>query len=120
MFVWFSGAVLEALSEQLSYGVLTEHSEDGGAGSAVGLGQLSETQALLPAAEDSGRVQGERLAADVPAFKPGPAHPGPDPLDDEVSLEFSDRTDDDHHSPAQRTSGIDLLAEADELDVEPD
>ena len=44
-----------------------------------------------------------------------PAHS----LDDQVTFEFGDGADDDHDGPAQRAGSVDLLAEADELDVEP-
>jgi hypothetical protein len=43
-----------------------------------------------------------------------PAHS----LDDETALEFCDCTDDDHNGPTQWAAGVDLLSEADELDVE--
>ena len=49
----------------------------------------------------------------------GAAQASAHPLDDQVALEFRNRSDDDHDRPAQWPSGIDLLAEADELDVEP-
>ena len=53
------------------------------------------------------------------AFEPGAPHAGADPLDDQVAFEFGDGADDDHDGAAQRAAGVDLLAEADELDVEP-
>ena len=65
------------------------------------------------------RVELEGRPADVPAFEPCTAHAGADPLDDEVAFEFRDGSDDDHHRAAQRAAGVDLLAEADELDVQP-
>ena len=54
----------------------------------------------------------------MPAFEPSPAHAGPDPLDDEVALELSDGFDDDYHCAAQRAAGVEVLAEADELDLQ--
>ncbi len=54
----------------------------------------------------------------MPAFEAGAPHPGAHPFDDQVAFEFRDRSDDDDDGPAQRTTGVDLLAETDELDVE--
>jgi hypothetical protein len=99
--------------------VLLEHAVDGGAGSAVGFGQLSEALALSPFPQDGVAIELERPAPDVPPFEPGPAHAGPDPLDNEVALEFGDGADDHYDRSAERSSGVDLLAEADELDIEP-
>ena len=70
-------------------------------------------------ATDRFPVEVQRLATDVLAFELGPAHAGPDPLDDQVAFEFGDRPDDDHDGAAQRAAGVDLFTEADELDVEP-
>ena len=56
----------------------------------------------------------------APAFELGPPHAGAHPLDDQTALQLRDRTDDDHDRPAQGPAGVDLFAEADELDVEPD
>jgi hypothetical protein len=39
---------------------------------------------------------------------------------DQAAFQLRDRTDDDNDRPAQGTSRVDLLAEADELDVETD
>jgi len=55
----------------------------------------------------------------MPAFKFCPPHAGTDPFNDQTALQLRDRADDDHNRPAQGTSGVDLFAEADELDVEP-
>ena len=55
----------------------------------------------------------------MPSFQPGAAHACPHPLDDEVPFELSDGSDDDDDGPPQRTAGIKILAEADELDVQP-
>jgi hypothetical protein len=55
----------------------------------------------------------------VPAFELGPPHACPHPLDDQAALQLGDSADDDDYRPAQRAAGVDLLAEADELDVEP-
>ena len=85
----------------------------------MALGQLAETVTSLAIPQDSIAIQNKWLASDVTAFELGPPHAGAHSLDDQVALEFSDRPDDDDNGPAQGTSGVDLLAEADELDVEP-
>lgn len=78
------------------------------------------TQALTSSAvaQHRGPIYIQWLAPDVPAFEPGPAHTCPDPFDDEVALELGDGADDDHHRAAQRAAGVQVLAEADELDLE--
>ena len=78
-----------------------------------------ETLTALPILKDGVAIESQRLTSDVPAFEFCAAHPGPYPLDDQVALELGDGPDDDHNGPAQRSAGVDLLAEAYELDVEP-
>ncbi len=60
----------------------------------------------------------QRPAADVAAFQLSPAHPGAYSLDDQVSLQLGNRADDDDDGAAQRTAGVDVLAEAGELDAQ--
>ncbi len=98
--------------------MLMEHAVDRGSGDAVALRQLAQT---LAGCDRGGcpAVEVERLASDVPAFELGAAHAGAHPLDDQVALQFGDRADDHHDGAAQRAARVDLLAEADELDVEP-
>jgi len=91
---------------------------DGGTGDEVGLRQLAQALTTLTVPEDGGPVQSQRFAPDVPAFELGASHAGAHPLDDQVALEFSDCPDNDDDRPAQWPSRIDLLSEADELDVE--
>src|ERR1035437_4344278 len=86
----------------------------------MGLRQLTQALTVLPVAEDGGPIKNQSFSSDVPAFELGPPHAGAHPLDDKTALQFRDRADDDHDGPAQRTAGVDLLAEADELDVQPD
>ena len=38
---------------------------------------------------------------------------------EKVALEFGDRADDDDDGPAQRSAGVDIFPERDELDLEP-
>ena len=68
---------------------------------------------------NSGMVELQRIAADVPAFEASAPHAGAHPFDDEVALKFSDGADDDYDGSAQRTAGVDLLPERDELDAYP-
>jgi len=91
---------------------------DGCAGYAVGGGDLAEALAAIAFPEHRDPVDFDWPAADVAAFEPGPAHAGPDSFDDEVPLQFGDRADDDDDGPTERTTGIEILAEADVLDVE--
>ncbi len=59
------------------------------------------------------------MASDVPAFETSAPHAGAHPLDDQVAFELGDGADDDDDGAAQRAAGVDLFAEADELDAEP-
>ena len=99
--------------------MLLKHAVDSSAGDKVALRQLAETLSPLSVPQDGIAVESEWLPSDMPAFEPGAAHPGADSLDDQVALKFGDGPDDDNDSSSERSSGVDLLAEADELDVEP-
>jgi hypothetical protein len=68
--------------------------------------------------EHSYAIDLQRLAPDVPAFEPGTSHAGTDAFDDQVALELGDGADDDHHRATQRAAGVEVLPEADELDLE--
>jgi hypothetical protein len=72
-----------------------------------------------PVLDDGFTIEIKRLAADVLALEPGAPHAGAHSLDDQAALEFGDSADDDNNGTAQRAAGVDLLAEADELDVQP-
>ena len=74
---------------------------------------------MLAISLNSGMVELQRMAADVTAFESGSPHACAHPFDDEVALKLSDGADDDHDGPAQRTAGVDLFAETDELDAYP-
>jgi hypothetical protein len=50
---------------------------------------------------------------------PGAPHAGAYPLDDQVAFQLGDSADDDDDGPAQRSAGVDVLPEADELDLQP-
>ena len=97
---------------------LADHAMDGSAGSAIGLGELAEALPLMVIAQDAAAIELEGFAADVTAFELGAAHAGAHPLDDEIAFEFRNGADNHHHCPTQRAAGIDLLAKADELDVQ--
>ena len=84
----------------------------------VSLGDLGQTEAAGAVTEDGGAIEVERGAADVPAFQLGPAHTGPNPLDNKVAFQLGDGADDDDDGAAQRAAGIDVLSEADELDAQ--
>ena len=95
-----------------------KHPVNSGAADAVSLGDLAQAQAAATITEDGIAIELERMTSDVAAFEPGAPHAGAHPFDDEVALEFGDHADDGDDGAAQRPAGIDLLAEADELDVE--
>ena len=82
-------------------------------------GDLAQALALLPVTLDPLAVELQRTTSDGAAFELGSPHAGTDPLDDQAAFQLSDRSDDDHDSSAQRAASVDLLSEADELDVQP-
>ena len=92
---------------------------NGGPADAVGLGDLAQALPVLVIEPDSVAIQFQRSASDVATFEAGAPHAGFHSFDDQVSFQLRNRADDDHDGAAQRTAGVDLLAEADELDVEP-
>src|ERR1035441_4676316 len=99
--------------------LLAEYPMDSRSAHQMGLRQLTQALTVLPVAEDGGPIEDQSLPPDMPAFELGPPHAGAHPLDDQAALQLSDGADDDHHRPAQRSAGVDLFAEADELGVEP-
>jgi hypothetical protein len=101
------------------FGVLAKRALNGRGGDAVGFGDLPQAMSLATFAADRSVVKHQRVAADMAAFEAGAAHAGSDPLDDQVALQLRDGADDNDQGTAQRPSRVDLLAEADELDVEP-
>jgi len=84
----------------------------------VGDGDLAEALSAVTFPEHRDPVDVDWPATDVATFEPGPAHAGPDSFDDEVPLQLGDRTDDDDDGSTERTTGIEVLAEAHVLDVE--
>jgi hypothetical protein len=84
----------------------------------VGLGDLTETLSSTAVLENGNPVDVEWPPADMSAFQPSAAHACPYPLDDEIPFQFGDSSDDDNDGPPERAAGIEVLPEADELDVE--
>jgi hypothetical protein len=82
-------------------------------------GDLTEALSTPTVSEDCFAVENERRASDVLTFQTGAPHAGTHSLDDQTAFQFSDATDDDHDGAAQRSAGVDLLPEGDELDVQP-
>ena len=82
------------------------------------LGEFAQAQSAVTIPKNRVAIDVERLAADVPAFEFGAAHPGADTLDDEVAFELRDRADDHDDSSAECSAGVDIFAERDELDAE--
>src|ERR1017187_3676632 len=81
-------------------------------------GDLSKTLATLTILLDGGAVQHQGSSADALAVEAGAPHAGADSLDDERPFQLRDCADDDHDGAAQRPAGVDLFAEADELDAQ--
>src|ERR1017187_8314171 len=75
---------------------------------------LSDTLALVAVSLDGEVIQDQRISTDMLAFDPGAPHAGAHPLDDQAAFQLGD----DHDGPAQWSSGIDALPEADELDAD--
>src|SRR5258707_4105121 len=92
---------------------------DSGSGHTISLGQLSQTLTASPVREDGTSIKVQRLAADVPAFQPRSSHAGAHSLDDEIAFQFCDGRDDDDERAAQRTARVEVLAEAEELHIQP-
>jgi hypothetical protein len=82
------------------------------------LSDLAEALTLSALLKNSNLVDIERPPADVPPLQPCATHSCPHPFDDEIPFEFCYSADDDDDGPSQRTAGIKILAEANELDVE--
>src|ERR1035437_5128284 len=99
-------------------GRLAKHTMNGGAGDMVGLRELAKALSLSSIPLDTDAIEVEWFAADMPALKLGATHASAHPLNNETAFQLRDASDDDHDRPTQRTSGIDLLAETDELDIE--
>jgi len=98
---------------------LPEDSVDGRSGDQIALRQLAQALTVLPVPQDGGPIENQRFSSDVPSFKLCPPHSGAHSLDDEAALQLGDGANDHHDRSSQWTAGVDLLPEADELDVEP-
>jgi hypothetical protein len=81
------------------------------------IGDLSKAESANTVADDSSAIDFEWSTSDPSAFELRSAHARSDPLDNKVALELGDGSDDDDHRSTERTTGVDVLAEADELDV---
>lgn len=99
--------------------LLLKHTVDGGSGDRVGLRQLSEAAVELAITDYGGTIDLQRRSAHGTSFEAGAAHAGAHPLDDQVAFELGDCSYDHDGGAAQRSASVDLLAEAQELDVEP-
>ena len=92
---------------------------DGGSGDAVGLRQLTQALAAVTIAQNADAIEVDRFAPDVPAFELGAAHAGAHPLYNQAAFQLGDDADDYDDRPTQRAAGVDLLAKADKLDIDP-
>ena len=97
--------------------LLTQHPMDSRSAHQMALRQLTQALPLLAITEDGGPIEDQSLPPDMPSFELGPPHAGAHPLDDQAAFQFGDCADDYDYCPTQRPAGVDLFAEADELDV---
>jgi hypothetical protein len=84
----------------------------------MGFSDLEKAPALLAVSADPLAVEIQRTTSDGSAFELDSPHAGTNPFYDQAALQFSNRTDDDDDGSSQRSTGVDLFAEADELDVQ--
>ena len=84
----------------------------------MGLSQLGEAVTAGPVPDKGVAIDVEWRPAQALAFQLGAPHAGTNALDNKVAFQLGDGSDDDDHGPAQRAASIDVLPEADELDVE--
>jgi hypothetical protein len=63
-------------------------------------------------------IDRSRRTPNLPAFQPCSSHSRPNPLDNQILLKFSDRTNYDDHRSTERTARIDLLSETDEFNIQ--
>ena len=96
--------------------VSLEHALYGGRRNAVASGDLADTLAALAILLDRGSVQHQGSSADSLAVQTGTPHAGADSFDDERPFQLGDSADDHDDGAAQRSAGVDLFPEADELD----
>lgn len=82
------------------------------------LGDLAEALTSVAILEDSNAIYVERPTANMSSFQSGATHACAHPLDDEISFQLGDGTDDDDNGSPQRAASIQVFTEADELDVE--
>jgi hypothetical protein len=66
-----------------------------------------------------GAIDVQRAPPDLSAFEFRSTHTGPHSLDNKIAFQFGNRTNNHHNGTPERPTGIDVLAETDELDSEP-
>ena len=83
---------------------------DQGSADGVRFRHLGERQASLPIPQDSGSIDVEWAAADVPSFELRSAHAGTDAFDDQASFQFGDRADDDNDRPPEWKPAVSICS----------
>ena len=81
-------------------------------------GDGSDAAAVTAVATDCITIQRQRSSTDAETFQACAAHAGADPFDDQSTFELSDRGDDHDDGSSERTAGIDVFPEAEELDFD--
>ena len=82
------------------------------------LGEFAQAHPAATIMKNRLAIDVEGLATDVPAFEFRPTHTGSDAFDYQRSFQFGDRADDHDDGSAECSAGIEVFAEADELDAE--
>ena len=82
------------------------------------LGQFAQTEAMGTIAEQGLPIYVEPWPADMLSLQPGSPHAGPHAFDDQAAFQLGDGADDDDHGAAQRPAGVEVLPEAEELNVQ--
>jgi hypothetical protein len=72
---------------------------------------------LLAVLQNGLAVEIEGRVANSEPFEPGPSHATSGPFGDQTAFELGDGSDHRDQGPAQRTTSVDLLSEAYELDA---
>ena len=97
---------------------LFKQAADSGAGDAAGLCDVGQTVAPVAVPKNSDPVDLDWTPADMPALQPCAAHSCSHPCDDKVAFQFFDGADDDDDGPPQWATRVEVLPEADELDLQ--
>jgi hypothetical protein len=97
---------------------LLENATNAGFRNLMSLRNLAQAETALAVTQYRITVNTQRRTTDLPSFQPRPPHSCLDPFHNRLPLDLSYRANDYDHSPAKRTSCVDVFSQADELDAE--